>query len=59
MIRVTPQAIPTVLLVEPEVFGDARGAFSETYRADILAVATELPRTGVNCSSLPALRTAI
>jgi dTDP-4-dehydrorhamnose 3,5-epimerase len=31
--RVTPQAIPDVLLVEPKVFGDPRGYFFETYSA--------------------------
>ncbi len=29
--RFTPLAIPDVLLVEPDVFGDARGYFQETY----------------------------
>jgi dTDP-4-dehydrorhamnose 3,5-epimerase len=30
--RFTPLALPEVILVEPEVFGDARGFFLETYR---------------------------
>ena len=29
--QVTPLAIPEVLLVEPKVFGDARGFFMETF----------------------------
>src|SRR5687768_5850029 len=32
--KVTPQALKEVLLIEPEVFGDARGYFKETYHAD-------------------------
>jgi dTDP-4-dehydrorhamnose 3,5-epimerase len=31
--KVTPLAIPEVLLVEPKVFGDARGFFVETFNA--------------------------
>jgi dTDP-4-dehydrorhamnose 3,5-epimerase len=31
--KVTPTAIPDVLLVEPRVFGDSRGYFYESYRA--------------------------
>jgi dTDP-4-dehydrorhamnose 3,5-epimerase len=30
-VRVTPTAIPDVLLLEPEVFGDARGFFFESF----------------------------
>jgi dTDP-4-dehydrorhamnose 3,5-epimerase len=37
--KITPQAIPEVLLVEPKKFGDARGFFSETFRASALAEA--------------------
>jgi dTDP-4-dehydrorhamnose 3,5-epimerase len=36
MIRVVPQAIPEVLLVEPDRFGDERGFFSETYSKKVL-----------------------
>jgi dTDP-4-dehydrorhamnose 3,5-epimerase len=32
--KVLPTAIPGVLIVEPEVVGDARGFFCETYRQD-------------------------
>jgi dTDP-4-dehydrorhamnose 3,5-epimerase len=35
--RIVPTAIPDVLLIVPDRFGDARGWFSETYRADALA----------------------
>ena len=31
--KVTPQALPEVLLVEPKVFGDARGFFLESFQA--------------------------
>ena len=30
--QVTPQSIPDVLLIEPSVFGDARGYFKEAYQ---------------------------
>jgi dTDP-4-dehydrorhamnose 3,5-epimerase len=30
----TPTKIPDVILIEPKVFGDARGFFMETFRAD-------------------------
>jgi dTDP-4-dehydrorhamnose 3,5-epimerase len=30
----TPTTIPDVILIEPKVFGDERGFFMETYRAD-------------------------
>jgi dTDP-4-dehydrorhamnose 3,5-epimerase len=32
-VKVTPTALPEVLLVEPRVFGDARGYFFESYSA--------------------------
>jgi dTDP-4-dehydrorhamnose 3,5-epimerase len=34
-----PTAIPDVVLIEPRVFGDERGFFLETYRADTFAAA--------------------
>ncbi len=37
--RFTPTALPEVLLIEPRVFGDDRGFFLETWRADAFAVA--------------------
>ena len=39
MTKVTPQAVPEVLLIEPPKFGDERGFFSETYNAKVLAKA--------------------
>jgi dTDP-4-dehydrorhamnose 3,5-epimerase len=29
--KVTPTAIPEVLIIEPKVFGDARGVFYESF----------------------------
>lgn len=37
--KVTPQAIPDVLLIEPRRFGDARGFFSEVWKRSALAAA--------------------
>ena len=37
--KVTPTALPGVLLIEPIVIADARGWFGETYRADRYAAA--------------------
>lgn len=37
--KVTPLAIPEVLLIEPRVFGDARGFFMETWHAQTFAKA--------------------
>jgi dTDP-4-dehydrorhamnose 3,5-epimerase len=33
IMKVLPTSIPEVLIIEPEVFGDARGFFVETFRA--------------------------
>ena len=40
--RVTPTAIVDVLLLEPRVFGDARGFFLESYNEQVFADATGL-----------------
>ena len=40
--RVTPTAIADVLLLEPRVFGDARGFFLESYNEKVFAEATGL-----------------
>ena len=40
--KVEPSAIPEVLLLEPKVFGDARGFFYESYNRRIFAQATGL-----------------
>ena len=34
--KFVPQSIPEVLLIEPDILGDERGNFSETYRKDML-----------------------
>jgi len=43
--RVIPTAIPDVLIIEPKVFGDARGFFFESYneRAFVQAMGLKLP----------------
>jgi dTDP-4-dehydrorhamnose 3,5-epimerase len=38
--KITPLAIPEVMLVEPKVFGDARGFFLESFRQDLFDAAT-------------------
>ncbi len=40
--KITPTAIPEVLIIEPKVFGDTRGIFFESYNRNALAVATGL-----------------
>lgn len=37
--KITPQSIPDVLLIEPKRFGDARGFFSEVWKRSALAAA--------------------
>ena len=34
--KIIPLAIPDVKIIEPDVFGDSRGFFMETYRADLV-----------------------
>jgi dTDP-4-dehydrorhamnose 3,5-epimerase len=41
-IVVTPTAIPEVLVIEPRVFGDERGWFTESFNAQEFAAATNL-----------------
>lgn len=38
--KFTPLAIPEVFLIEPKVFGDARGFFMESFRQDLFNQAT-------------------
>ena len=40
--KVTPTAIPDVLIIEPKVFGDARGFFFESYNRQAFKAATGL-----------------
>lgn len=40
--RVTPTAIPDVLLIEPKVFGDERGFFFESFNLKVFREATGL-----------------
>ena len=39
-LKVTPTALPEVLLIEPKVFGDTRGFFMESYNAKAFEQAT-------------------
>jgi dTDP-4-dehydrorhamnose 3,5-epimerase len=41
-LKITPTAIPEVLIVEPKVFGDSRGWFAESFNAQHFAKATDL-----------------
>ena len=41
-LQVTPTAIPDVLIIEPKVFGDNRGWFTESFNANDFAIATGL-----------------
>jgi dTDP-4-dehydrorhamnose 3,5-epimerase len=58
--KVTPTALPDVLLIEPQVFGDARGFFMESFNAHDFAAATGVQRAFVqdnhSCSARGVLR---
>ena len=41
-LQVTPTAIHDVLVIEPKVFGDERGWFTESFNAQDFALATGL-----------------
>lgn len=41
--KITPLAIPDILLIEPKVFGDERGYFFESFRQDAFEKATGFP----------------
>jgi dTDP-4-dehydrorhamnose 3,5-epimerase len=41
-LQVTPTAIPDILILEPKVFGDSRGWFTESFNANDFAKATGL-----------------
>jgi len=43
-LKVTPTALPEVLIIEPKVFGDARGFFYESFNAKAFADATGVQR---------------
>jgi len=38
-VKITATQLPEVLLIEPKVFGDSRGSFFETFRANVFAEA--------------------
>ena len=41
-LQVTPTDIPDVLIIEPKVFGDNRGWFTESFNANDFAKASNL-----------------
>jgi dTDP-4-dehydrorhamnose 3,5-epimerase len=45
--KVTPTAIPDLLLIEPKVFGDSRGFFFESFNEDKFAAATGIRKAFV------------
>jgi dTDP-4-dehydrorhamnose 3,5-epimerase len=45
--KITPTRIPDVVVIEPQVFGDARGFFFESYNERKLAAALSRPMTFV------------
>lgn len=47
--RFTPTDIPDVMVIEPEVFSDARGFFAETYKRSVFA-AHGVSETFVQCN---------
>ncbi len=55
-IKVTPSAIPGVLLIEPRVFGDARGHFFESFNARDFEAATGLAAGFVQDNQSHSLR---
>lgn len=57
--KVTPTALPEVLLIEPRVFGDARGYFFESYNAEryaLVGVPGPFVQDSISCSSRGILR---
>jgi len=58
--KVTPTAIPDVLLIEPKIFGDARGFFMESYNQrafrEITGVADEFVQDNHSRSARGVLR---
>lgn len=57
--RFTATSIPEVILIEPKVFGDARGFFMETFRAETFSAAgipVEFVQDNHSCSKSGTLR---
>lgn len=57
--KITPLSIPGLLLIEPTRIGDARGFFSETFRADLFEAAAGPVRFVQDNHSLSAARDTI
>ena len=58
--KVTPTAIPDVLVIEPKVFGDARGFFFESFNArtfaDLTGLTPDFVQDNHSCSARNVLR---
>ncbi len=54
--RVTPTAIPDVLVIEPQVFGDDRGFFYESFNQRVWQEKTGLDRTFVQSNHSRSLQ---
>ena len=57
--KVTPLDLPEILLIEPKVFGDARGYFVETFQATRYAeagIAERFVQDNLSCSTRGTLR---
>ncbi len=54
--RVTPTAIPDVLVIEPQVFGDDRGFFYESFNQRVWQEKTGLDRTFVQSNHSRSLK---
>jgi dTDP-4-dehydrorhamnose 3,5-epimerase len=59
-INVTPTSIPEVLIIEPKVFGDDRGWFTESFNAqdfaDVTGLSVEFVQDNHSCSRQGVLR---
>ncbi|WP_029046113.1 dTDP-4-dehydrorhamnose 3,5-epimerase [Cupriavidus sp. amp6] len=58
-LTVTPTALPEVLVIEPQVFGDARGFFMETFNARAFVQATGIRPTFVQDNHSSSMRNVL
>ena len=57
--KITPTAIPDVLIIEPKVFADERGFFFESFNARAFAQATGITATFVQDNHSRSVRNAL
>jgi len=57
--KVTPTAIPEVLIIEPKVFGDERGSFNESFNQKAFADATGVSASFVQDNHSRSARGAV